>query len=46
MANKLETIEREGKLIHIYDNGMERDAATGRIIKRPDNVSRLESISK
>jgi hypothetical protein len=35
MATRIETVEREGKLVYIYDNGMERDAASGQIIKPP-----------
>ena len=33
MATKIDTVERDGRFVHVYDNGMERDAATGRIIK-------------
>ncbi len=39
MATKTDTIEKDGRLVHIYDNGMERDARTGHIIRRPDGVS-------
>jgi hypothetical protein len=39
MATKLETIERDGKQINIYDNGMEQDADTGKIIKPPSGVA-------
>lgn len=39
MATKLETIERDGRLVHVYDNGLELDAATGHIIRRPDHVA-------
>jgi hypothetical protein len=35
MATKIDTVERDGKLIHVYDNGMERDAGTGQIVKPP-----------
>jgi hypothetical protein len=33
MATVIETVERDGKTIHVYDTGLERDAATGYIIK-------------
>jgi len=33
MAKKVETIERDGRKIAVYDNGLERDEATGRIVK-------------
>ena len=33
MATVIETVERDGKTIHVYDTGLERDAVTGYIIK-------------
>jgi hypothetical protein len=39
MATRIETIHREGKLVHIYDNGAEQDAATGRFIKPARGVA-------
>ena len=35
MANKIDTVERDRRLVHVYDNGMERDAGTGQIVKPP-----------
>ena len=33
MANKVQEIERDGRTIAIYDNGLERDVESGRIVK-------------
>jgi hypothetical protein len=33
MAQVIDTVERDGRVIRVYDNGMERDASTGRIVK-------------
>ena len=38
MAKKVETIERDGRKIAVYDNGLERDEATGRIVKPAPNT--------
>ena len=39
MASRLvETIERDGKTINIYENGLEQDASNGHIIKPPPHV--------
>jgi hypothetical protein len=35
MANVIDTIQKEDKTIWVYDNGMERDANTGKIVKPP-----------
>ncbi len=33
MSVIVETVERDGRQIHVYDSGMERDASTGYIVK-------------
>ena len=38
MATVIETVERDGRSIRVYDNGMERDADTGRIVKPPPHT--------
>lgn len=42
MANVIDEVIREGRTIRLYDNGMERDAATGHIIK-PANGTLITS---
>ena len=32
MATRIDTVNRDGRRIHIYDNGLERDATTGHIV--------------
>jgi len=46
MATRIDTVNRDGRRIHIYDNGLERDADTGRIVKaapefqiKPENAN-------
>jgi hypothetical protein len=39
MATKIDTIERDGRLVNIYDNGAEQDATTGRFIKPARGVA-------
>ena len=46
MATRIDTIIRDGRRLHIYDNGLERDADTGRIVKaapefqiKPENAN-------
>ncbi|RPI95511.1 MAG: hypothetical protein EHM40_02855 [Chloroflexi bacterium] len=34
----IETVERGGKTIWVYDNGMEKDASNGHIVKPPPHV--------
>lgn len=38
MATIVETVERNGKTIAVYDNGMERDVGAGRIIRPPTSA--------
>ncbi len=38
MATIIETVERENKTIHVYDNGMEKDASTGRMVRPPTSA--------
>ena len=38
MATIINTIQRDGKTIAVYDNGMERDVNAGRIVKPPDGT--------
>ena len=38
MATVLETVDRDGKKILVYDNGMERDAVTGYMVKAPPHT--------
>src|SRR5687767_624031 len=38
MSNLVETIERDGRRINVYDNGMERDASNGHFITGPKNT--------
>lgn len=46
MATKTDVIERDGRKIAIYDNGMERDAETGRIVKpAPSSLLTSETAS-
>jgi hypothetical protein len=33
MANKVDTVEKDGRLVHVYDNGLELDAESGHIVK-------------
>jgi hypothetical protein len=35
MANVIDTIQKDGKTVWVYDNGMERDANTGRMVRPP-----------
>jgi hypothetical protein len=35
MAAVVETVERDGKSVLIYDNGMEKDATTGKLMRPP-----------
>jgi hypothetical protein len=35
MAAVVETVERDGKSVLVYDNGMEKDATTGRMMRPP-----------
>ncbi len=35
MATVIDTVEREGRTIRVYDNGMERDAHTGHMVHPP-----------
>lgn len=37
-AKIVETIERDGKTINVYDNGMEKDASNGHIVTPPPHV--------
>ena len=34
----VDTVERDGRKIAVYDNGMEKDAVTGRIVKAPPHA--------
>ena len=38
-AQIIKTEDRDGRKVNIYDSGMELDAATGHIIRRPDSVA-------
>jgi hypothetical protein len=35
MAAVVETVERDGKSVLVYDNGMEKDATTGKLMRPP-----------
>ena len=37
-AKVVETVERDGRTIDIYDNGMERDVERGRLVRGPANT--------
>lgn len=38
MSEIVKTIERGDRTIHVYDNGMEKDAATGQMVKPPPHA--------
>ena len=38
MATKLETIERDGGRVHVHDNELELDAATGHIVRAHNSI--------
>jgi hypothetical protein len=33
MAKKIDTVERDGRLVHVDDNGLELDDDTGKIVR-------------
>lgn len=45
MASRIiETIERDGKTIWVYDNGMEKDASNGHIVKPPPATLIMDTV--